>query len=384
MPDAPTDTPDTSTIIDRLGGLDDLFSTPAPAPGETSPPAAGETTPPASGETTPSASGETTPSGDDDMASFLGKDKPAETTPQTQKPDTDDDVVPEGLTEKAGNRWKELKSEIKEWKRKYEEASTSQVPAEELNKLKAAEAEVSSLREKLETYEREITGIKLEATEEYQKRVTQPIESIRSVVEDLADTYELDLEALNAAVVEGNRKDRVRKLAQLAETMLEPDRLKLYRAAEEFDAVVDTKVALEENAAETLKKFELERAEAQRRQSVEELRKQKAASDETWELLTQKLPFLADEATAKSIRAEADTEDFNSADPGLRAYIAYAGAALPRVAKALREKSNRIAELERQIGAFKGATPAPGGSAPASGAKPGSFLDAIEAGLGGR
>ena len=211
------------------------------------------------------------------MSSFLGKDEPAPVNPPAAD---DEDRVPEGMTEKAGSRWKELKNEIKELRRKNEEALSSQVAPEELQKLKSAEAEVTSLREKLQTYEREIIGVKLEATDEYQKQVTRPLDTVRSVVQDLAETYELDIEALNSAVVEGNRKERVKKLAQLAESMLEPDRLKLYRSAEDFDNIVETKATLEENAAETLKRFEVERADAQRKQSVEELRKQKEAADD--------------------------------------------------------------------------------------------------------
>jgi hypothetical protein len=375
-PTAP-EAPVRDTIIDRLGAVDDLFAEP-PAPDPSNP------TPPADPSTNP-ASPLPADSDKDDMASFLEKEAaPADPDASSVKPDEADDKVPDGLTEKAGQRWKELKSEIKDWKRKFEEASTSQAPPETISKLKAAEAEATSLREKLESYERELTGVKLEATEEYQKRVVQPLDTVRATVEDLADTYELDIEALNSAVVEDNRKERVKKLARLAEPMLEPDRLKLYRAAEEFDAIVNTKTSLEENAAETLQRFDRERADTQRRQSVEELRKQKEAADQMWELMSRKLPFLADEATAKAIRAEADTVDFISADSGLRAYGAYAGAALPRLSKALREKDVRIAELERQIGAFKGAAPTVGGSAPAAGPKPGSFLDAIEQGLGGR
>lgn len=372
--------PPSDTIIDRLGSMDDLFTT--PPPGETPPP--GDTPPggiPPPGETPPPGSGE----GDDDIASFLDK-KPEDKTP-SEKKDDDDDVVPEGLTQKAGDRWKELKSEVKAWKKKFEEASTSQIPPEEIAKLKTAEAEITSLREKLQNYEKEITGVKLEATEEYQRAVTQPLDTLRNTVQDLADTYDLDLEALNSAVVEDNRKERVKKLAQLAETMLEPDRLKLYRAAEDFDKIVDTKTSLEENAAETLKRFEVERAEAARKSSVEQLRKQKEASDEMWELMTRKLPMLSDEATAKAIRAEADTVDFTSADPGIRAYGAYAGAALPRLVKVLRANETRIAELERQIAGYKGSAPAVGNGNPGGAPKaaPGSsFLDAIELGMGGR
>lgn len=361
------------TIADRLGAFDDLFTaTPPEDSGSPAPVDPGNPTP---SDPTPDDSEK------DDMSSFLNKDEPAPVTPSAAD---DEDRVPEGMTEKAGSRWKELKNEIKELRRKNEEAAASQIAPEEIQKLKAAEAEVSSLREKLETYEREIIGVKLEATDEYQKQVTLPLDTVRSVVQDLAETYELDIEALNSAVVEGNRRERVKKLAQLAESMLEPDRLKLYRSAEDFDLIVETKATLEENAAETLQRFEAERAVAQRKQSVEGLRKQKEAADEMWELMAKKLPFLADEATAKAIRAEADTVDFNSADAGLRAYGAYAGAALPRLSKALRVKDARIAELERQIGAYKGAAPSSGGSAPANNVRTGSFLDAIEQGLGGR
>jgi len=361
---------DEGTIADRLGSFDDLFSAPTES---------GDTPPEATPDSGSPADPALIESEKDDMSSFLGKEEPA---PAPTPGSDEEDRAPEGMTEKAGSRWKELKNEIKELRRKNEEAAASQVAPEELQKLKSAEAEVSALREKLETYEREIIGVKLEATDEYQKQVTLPLDTVRSVVQDLAETYELDIEALNSAVVEGNRRERVKKLAQLAESMLEPDRLKLYRSAEDFDNIVETKAALEENAAETLQRFEVERADAQRKQSVEGLRKQKEAADEMWELMARKLPFLADEATAKAIRAEADTVDFNSADPGLRAYGAYAGAALPRLSKALRVKDARIAELERQIGAFKGATPSSGASAPSSGVKSGSFLDAIEAGLG--
>lgn len=372
-PVVPAKTGNDDTIVDRLGAFDDLFSAP-PVENPVNPAPIDPGTP------TP-----TSPTPDDtekdDMSSFLDKGDPAPVTPPSSE---DEDRVPEGMTEKAGNRWKELKNELKELRRKNEEAASTQVTPEELTKLKSAEAEVTSLREKLENYEREILGVKLEATDEYQQRVTQPLDTVRAIVQDLAETYELDIEALNAAVVEGNRKERVKKLAQLAESMLEPDRLKLYRSADDFDNIVETKAALEENAAETLKKFEVERAATQRRQSVEELRKQKEAADQMWELMARKLPFLADEATAKAIRAEADTVDFNSADAGLRAYGAYAGAALPRLSKALKAKDARIAELERQIGAYKGAAPSGGATPPASNVRTGSFLDAIEAGLGER
>lgn len=374
---APAAPEPTSTIVDRL---DTLFSgEPANTPPDNTPaPVAGEEAP-----TTP------TPElpEDDSMAAFTKEATKETSTPEPITP-TEPEVeekTPEGMTEKAGAKWKEIKTELKNWKQKYEELSKKQAEAPPAAPVKdpVIEAEVSQLREKLSSYEKEIIGVKLEATAEYKQQVNAPLDVIRDTVQDLADTYEIDLEALNAAVVDDDRKSRVRKLAQLGEAMLEPDRLRLYKTAEDFDKVVDTKLKLEENASETLKRFEIERSEQQRKVAVEETRKQKEASEQMWELMTRRVPLLKDAEIAKAVRAEADTVDFSSADPGLRAYGAFAGAALPKVIKAIHEKDARIAALESQINALKGSSPSVGAPPVApTGIQASSFLDAIEKSVG--
>lgn len=366
-----TPTPENSgTVVDRLEALFSNESTPTPAIEDKPTPVTPE-------EVTP-------PTEDDSIASFTQKETPA----GTPAPPADLEVeekIPEGMTEKAGSKWKEIKTELKNWKQKYDELSKKQAetPAVDTAKNELAEAEIAKLRDQVATYEKEVVGVKLEATTEYKQQVNAPLDQLRSIVQDLAETYELDIEALNNAVVEEDRRTRVRKLAQLGESMLEPDRLRLYKAAEDFDKVVEIKSKLEENASETLKKFELERTDAQRKSAVEDSRKHKEASEEMWELMTRKVPLLKDPELAKAIRAEADTVDFSSADPGLKAYTAMAGAAFPRVVSAIRAKDARIAALESQINALKGSSPGVGAppSAPA-GIQASSFLDAIEKSVG--
>jgi hypothetical protein len=286
------------------------------------------------------------------------------------------------LTPKAAETWKTLKQENKEFRKKVEELSKSQLTEEQKAKLTQYEQENKSLQEKLTKYEREIAGVRIELTEEYQQQITRPLESVRSVVEDLANTYELDLEALNSAVVEDDRKARVRKLAQLGEAMLEPDRLKLYRAAEDFDAIAEAKVKLEENAEESLKTFEAERAEASRKAAVQEIEQVQKASDTLWPLMVKKAPILKDPTIAAAVKAEAASIDFRTARPDIKADVAYAGAVLPKLVAAMQKSDARGAELTAQIEALKGTTPSgglpPGGAPPA---KTGGFLDSVEAGL---
>lgn len=365
MPD-----PDVSSnslpIFDRLS---EVLDAPAPSPAEPTPTPAAPTP---SAEETPS------PTAEDSMAGFL--EQPTETPAAPAEPTpAADDTPPPGLTSKAAETWKTIKKENRELKAKYDEALKNQLSEEQKAKLSQYEEQTRQLQEKLSRYEKEMVGVKLEATEEYQNQVTRPLETVRSSVQDLADTYELDLEALNAAIVEDDRKARVRKLAQLGETMLEPDRLKLYKLAEDFDAVVDTKVKLEENAEKTLQEFEAQRAEASRKAAVQDIEQVQKATETLWPLMVKKAPILKDEKVAAAVRAEAASIDFSSARPDIKAYVALAGATLPKLVTALQKSDARVAELTAQIKAMTGAAPtsgAPGGQAgPANTA---SFLDAIE------
>jgi hypothetical protein len=374
MPDDPNALP----MFDRLTAAIDSPTpsdpaNPAPTPADPANPA------PADPAAAPASS----------IEGFL-KDDPAPADPANPDPANPapadpapaDDAPPKGLTPKAAETWKTLKQENKEFRKKVEELSKSQLTEEQKAKLTQYEQENKTLQEKLTKYEREIAGVRIELTEEYQQQITRPLESVRSVVEDLANTYELDREALNSAVVEDDRKARVRKLAQLGESMLEPDRLKLYRAAEEFDAIAEAKVKLEENAEETLKNFEAERAEASRKAAVQEIEQVQKASDTLWPLMVKKAPILKDPTIAAAVKAEAASIDFRTARPDIKAYVAYAGAVLPKLVAAMQKSDARVAELTAQIEALKGTTPSgglpPGGAPPA---KTGGFLDSVEAGL---
>jgi hypothetical protein len=250
---------------------------------------------------------------------------------------------------------------------------------------------LTAAKERLSKYEGEMAATRLESTPEYLSAVIAPVESIRNVVSTLGSTYELDSEKLFDAVVENDRKVRVKKLAALAEPMLEPDRLRLYKAAEDFDQVFETKNKMEANASETLKKIEADRLAASRAAEATRLQQRKIAEEQTWKLLEDRTPVLKDATVAAEVRRIAATADLQGADPTLVAYSAFAGAALPRVVAAHREALTEIENLKGQISALTGASPGAqggdgGGGSPIPPAAPasGSFLDAIEARFSGR
>jgi len=306
----------------------------------------------------------------------------------------EDDPTPTGLTDKGKVAWGTLRKQLKEAKaahtaaqKELEELRATAKPAE----LSTLEQELASAKERLSKYEGELSVSRLEATQEYQDAVVAPVNALRNMVSTLGSTYELDSDKLFDAVVENDPKIRVKKLAALAEPMLEPDRLRLYKAAEDFDHVFAVKTQMETNASETLKKIEADRTAASRAAEVARLAQRKVAEDQTWKLLEDRTPILKDATIAAEVRRIAATADLQGTDPTLVAYSAFAGAALPKVVAAHREALTEIENLKGQIAALTGASPGgnhgDGGGSPltaAPAAKPGSFLDAIESRFSGK
>jgi hypothetical protein len=318
---------------------------------------------------------------------------PAEAPAKPAPEGESDEPTPPGLVGKAAVQWGVLRKEVKSSK---SEAAAAKRELEELRasmtkpEIAAAEAELVQLRERVTDYERELQGTRLEATLEYRQQVAVPLTAIRDTVADLAEVYETDLDSLQAAVSEGDRKARVKKLAALAEGMLEPDRMRLYKAAEEFDAVIHKKELLEADAGATLKKFEIDRVNEARRAEVERNKKRAAADEQTWSLLQSKSEVFREPTVAKQIREIAASAGITGDDPDEVAYSAFAGAALPALVRANNAAATQIADLTAQIEMLRGASPNGDGNGNGGGSPPlpdtkaprKGFLESVDARLG--
>lgn len=288
----------------------------------------------------------------------------------------DDADLPKGLTASAGRVFKELKGELKELKAKYAELqgkAAAPVDAESL-------PEVQQLKARVEAQERELAMSRVEATEEYQQSVVEPLNHVLGLAGAIAEKYSVDVEALNKALAESDLDKQSEMLMDLAGGFSERDRMGLYRLADDVGVILKRRADIQKNAREAFQtKQQRDAAEKQTQDAALKQTRESAMAD-VLKVLQNKVPLMADKAVADDVMSRVKQTDIFNAPADVQAYTAYSGALLPHVLRANKEQQSRIADLEKTIADFRRTVPKAGGGKPeASELMPDmDFLAAIE------
>ena len=291
----------------------------------------------------------------------------------------DDSEETKNMSAAAGAKFKELKSELKEYKAKLAEATKL---IEESKSTPVNSEEVESLKAKLAEYEQEIAVTRVEATPEYKRAVIEPTQAILDAASTLAERYKIDARKLVNALREESATEGSDALTELAGDFSERDRVRLYRMADDLADVARRRDYLRENAS---KAYE----ERQAQLKAEEERMEKTYREKTaqtaakiWNETFSEHPVLSkmDKAIIEEVRGAGSEADLLESSPEERAYAVYAGVALPHVVKQFEAATAKVAELEKALSKYKKATPKVSGNTDTSVAVPEDtgFLDAIE------
>lgn len=284
---------------------------------------------------------------------------------------------PKGMSAAAGRVFKELKSEVKEWKAKYAALeSKAQAAPVDVNAL----PEVQQLKARLEEQERELSMTRVEATEEYHQSVVEPLNHVLGLAGVLAEKYSVDNDALNKALAETNLDKQSEMLMELAGGFSERDRMGLYRLADDVGVILKRRASIQQNAKDAFQtKQQREAAEKQTKEAALKQTREAAMAD-VLKVIQSKVPLMADKTIAEDVLNRVRQTDILNAPADVQAYTAYSGALLPHVLRANKEQQSRIAELEQTISDFRKTVPkAGGGKVEASElAEDVDFLTAIE------
>lgn len=287
------------------------------------------------------------------------------------------DEEPKGMSAAAGRVFKELKSEVKEWKAKYAALeSKAQAAPVDVNAL----PEVQQLKARLEEQERELSMTRVEATEEYHQSVVEPLNHVLGLAGVLAEKYSVDTDALNKALAETNLDKQSELLMDLAGGFSERDRMGLYRLADDVGVILKRRASIQQNAKDAFQtKQQREAAEKQTKDAALKQTREAAMAD-VLKVIQSKVPLMADKTVADDVLNRVRQTDIFNAPADVQAYTAYSGALLPHVLRANKEQQSRIAELERTISDFRKTVPKAGGGKVEASELPEDvdFLTAIE------
>ena len=374
-PAAPTE----SGGLDFFSAIEAALNAPDPAPEPTPQP----TPEPAKEQVAPEPvkSPDDVQSTEPDPEPSLPIDEPA------PEPSASDESF-EGLSGKAGRRFKQLKTELKQTTAELQTLRNElQAREQALAELKAASTDYDTLKQQLADYESTIAITKLEAHPAYIREVQEPMAQLVEAAEAIATRYEIDSDELIEILAIDDRDKQDEAFESLLVGVKERDKLAVYALAEQVPLIVARRNELAENARDALAELEQIESEQHQQELAKAFEIRKRAAEEVKSKLVQKIPFLGsiEDLKLDAISQRAGETNFDQLDTHNKVYAKIAGDLLPQLARefvSLRaELEEAIDELEslRKVEPKAGAGPA-NSSAPTRTA--GSFLDAINAALG--
>lgn len=289
------------------------------------------------------------------------------------------------MTEKAAAKWGDLKKENSNYKKEIETLKA------ELEKVKAtapsSTEEIEQLKQINSEYERELSAARIEATQEYKTNVVEPMVGVMGFLGDLAKKYDLSQKDFLEAMAESDPSRQSDLITDLASSMNERDRLKLYGAADDYAEIIRRRDYYQSSSRERMAQIEAERnaelakqKEQTEKGALEAKEAYQKATSKVFEDLKKSVPILSDDEVAADVQRLANG-DYSNATPELKSYLAHSGALLPHLLKSLREAKASLESANKTIASYRNGSPKAGrGSADNARAVPEDigFLDALE------
>ena len=343
-----------AALTQGMALISDEPPAPAPSPGDTPPPA----TEPAAPAPEPAApEPEATIDPADPLASLEKSDKPevGKLPIEDLKTDPTDDIKP---GDKAGYRIKELKEEIAtKWKPLEQTLAQKEARIAE---LESKSAQLDELQQKLQSYETEMSVVKLERTEAYQKQVAEPMKNVIESAVRLADQHGIDKDELLDALEVTDYEAAKRKIVQLTSGLDVPpvDLLEMVSLHGKVQPILSKREELYANADKAL-------SELQARSEQENLQKRAQIAEERVRTAPVVLEKVAAHipALAEFVKTHGDAiakTDIDSLDLANRIYNHTAGLAVPVLAKKLASTQQQLDDALDEIGKLRKAAPSPG------------------------
>lgn len=316
--------------------------------------------------------------GEETQSSPPTSQTPAQDAPASRSPETRDeedskaeaDIRRETANMPAPQRaaFTKLRYEARDLKRQLkaaaEEKQAAQTPAENVEanaELERLRSDYESMKSKVADFEKEAYVTRLEATEVFQKEITQPRDSVATAISDIAKRYaDIDQDAVVAAVRSGD-PDRV---SRVTADMSEFDRFRFYQHVEKYHEINARESGLRENSKESLENIYRGQREQQQARAADERGQWEKSISDVWKQLEDDFPVLAnvdgDEDWNKkmeTVRSFATPDRFNKLTVRERAEALHRAAAFPVLVTELEAALEELKSSQDKLSKYDSATP---------------------------
>ena len=247
--------------------------------------------------------------------------------------------------------------------------------------------DMAQMKEKIEEYERVQSFENLEKTDAYTQSVTEPLDRVFNTLNELAEKYDVDPDNIIEALDKETVEEQDESISELFYGASDRDKVKVFRAVEDIDPILQKRQDLHNNAEEALAEANALQEERKNAIAAEELKHRQAVTQNVIDKVWQKLPFLngLEGVDQEVIKEKAYSQAPDVVHPVDFAYNSVASQLLPTLVKEYFQTIKENETLTDRLADFESAEPTVSGEV-GSGNRPSTDLDfasAIEAALGG-
>ena len=264
--------------------------------------------------------------------------------------DKETEDAAKGMETKAGDKFKELRTELKEYKKAKTEAVIPEETAKRIQELEVKAAEADGLRVRLEEATSKSAELQVQNSDEYDREILKPVSEIFKKSDQIAETYQIDPQVLRTIIKEENEVKRNELVEEYLGKMPPYNQARIITFADEFNNILGKRDEMLQKADEKITVQQAKSIEEANRTLTEQRLATQTIQKDIFEKYKDKIPgFLEDgkeTSKFKELLSRSLSIDFQTAKARDQAFAAFSGTVLPHAVQ-------EIASLRKKLLAYE-------------------------------
>ena len=264
--------------------------------------------------------------------------------------DKETEADSKGMEAKAGEKFKALRAELKEYKQKSKEAVVPEETQKKLADLELKAAELEGYKARFDEISSQSSKLQVENSPEYDQQILKPVGKIYEKLGELAESHSVETKVLAAIVRETNEKARAELVEDYLSEMPAYNQGRVIALADQFSDLMTKREEMLADADRTISAQQAKRVEEERAILDEQRRSVQTIQKDIFDKYKESIPgFMEDGKETdvfKQIYSKSLSIDLGKAKARDQAFAVFGASVVPHLAQEVRSLQKKLAAYE--------------------------------------
>lgn len=283
------------------------------------------------------------------------------------------EALTEGMEAKPGEKFKELRNELKEFKKKSLETVVPEATLQEISDLKLKLQEQEGLQTRFDEMASKSAKLQVESSPIYDKEILRPVGQLFAKADAIAKAYEIDPSHVRAIIKEGDDSKRDAMVEEFLDGVPAYNQARIINSSEEYSDILQKREDMIENADAVINKSQVDNIENEQRILKEQREATQTIQSDIFEKYKDTIPgFMKDGKETelfKKMKSKGLSVDFGKARARDQALAAFSGTVLPHAMSQIVALQKELKAYRDEDASYQKRSPSSGSSVKASTAK---------------